>query len=736
MSKNSVVSLTLQLKGQQASAELKRIATDQLTAVKKINTEQQKLAPIQAGQINSAKKFSDELRKQGQAFTAQKREALAVDTARKLGIRTEQQINAEIKKTHNSYAQLSILQRQGVVTAKDMERAYAAMKSRVAALNGELGKTVQTEKQIQQIQKTGGSGGMSALQRGGIIAGATVAGGAVLSSALQKPRDYAQLMTYITATATGGQGLTAAQRLEKTGNFEGFVKNAVRNGGGKREDVAAALNELIASGKYDESNVSTALLSSSKTAFAAGADTVDAAKMTIAMQNFGVKNIDLAQDRSMRAGQIGSFEYKDLSKFLPSQMAMAKSFGYSGDNGLIKLLALNQVAKSTAGDSAEAGNNVVNLLQKLSSRELADTLADKIKNTDGLPTKAIKNKKGKVVGQEFDWATYSTQQREQGVYGVEAFVKLLERQLQGNTQYTKLQKEANSAKTPEERKAKLEDMSNIAMGSELGQFLADRQALLAAMAAVYNKDQTVNLEKNISSASGTVNSDLEMIRQTEWAKDQAADQEKLFAQSKAYDAVSDSLGRIKENLTDWAQGNEKLAGATYATTIAVGTLTVAATTAAIALKSMGKNPSIPDLPDGTQSKGKPNVKVGNGLKAAGLAGLAYTGYELFQPLDNYIYSSLDKIRGGSGERPDFVQQAIDKSIAAQSQQNSELVAKQEQANKLSQDIIGKLNSLINVTQQNKPIPFNASGLLGDISNHAAAEEKRQGAFVPWKIAPK
>jgi hypothetical protein len=56
MSKNSVVSLTLQVKGQQASQELKRIATEQVTAVQRINTEQQKLAPIQAGQINNAKK--------------------------------------------------------------------------------------------------------------------------------------------------------------------------------------------------------------------------------------------------------------------------------------------------------------------------------------------------------------------------------------------------------------------------------------------------------------------------------------------------------------------------------------------------------------------------------------------------------------------------------------------------------------------------------------------------------
>ncbi|QBK70671.1 phage tail tape measure protein [Acinetobacter johnsonii] len=729
MSKNSVVSLTLQVKGQQASQELKRIATDQITAIQKINTEQQKTAAIQAGQVGVAKKVTDEQRKQGQALTTQKREALALDTARKLGIRTEQQINAEIKKTQGAYTQLSILQRQGLVTAKDMERAYASMKSRVTTLNTELGKTVSTEKQIQQIQKTGGSGGMSTLQRGSIVAGATVAGGAVLSNALQKPRDYAQLMTYITATATGGQGLTAEQRLAKTANFEGFVKNAVRGGGGKREDVAAALNELIASGKYDESNVSAALSSSSKTAFAAGADTVDAAKMTIAMQNFGVKNIDLAQDRAMRAGQIGSFEYKDLSKFLPSQMAMARAAGYSGDDGYIKLLALNQVAKSTAGDSAEAGNNVTNLLQKLSSRELSDTLADKIENTDGLPTRAVKNKKGKVVGQEFDWATYSVQQREQGVYGVEAFVKLLEHQLQNNDQYKKLQKEANAAKTPEDRKAKLEDMSNIAMGSELGQFLADRQALLAAMAAVYNKEQTVSLEKNITSAQGTRDADLEMIRQTEWAKDQAADQEKLFAQSKAYDSVSETLGKVKENITDWAQKHEELAASAYKASVALGMVTAIGVVGTI----LNRGKDLPDLPTGTKTKGAPKVKGSSGLKAAGFAGLAYAGYELFEPLDDYIYGALDKARGGSGERPDFVQQAIDKSIEAQSQQTADLIAKQEQANKLSQDMIGKLNSLINVTQQNKPIPFSAGNLLESVSGQAKTESSRTGAFIPHRI---
>ena len=161
-----------------------------------------------------------------------------------------------------------------------------------------------------------------------------------------------------------------------------------------------------------------------------------------------------------------------------------------------------------------------------------------------------------MVGQEFDWATYAIEQRGQGVYGVEAFVKLLEHQLAGNKQYTQLQAKAKNAGTDEERKALLNDMSNIAMGSELGKFLADRQALMAAMAAVYNKDKASQLETGIANAKGTVNSDLELIKSQEWSKDQAMNQEKLFAQSKAYDSVSGALGTLKDNVTQAAQGNE------------------------------------------------------------------------------------------------------------------------------------------------------------------------------------
>ncbi|CAB1222475.1 phage tail tape measure protein [Acinetobacter bouvetii] len=699
--KNTTVSLTLQIKGN-AGQEMKKISDQQIQATTKINQQWTQIGSANAKFVQTAKAGT-----QATVNTARAGENLLRTNRMLEGVLRQQSIQTKLQSQQLKQQQSSAQQ-----MANWMKQV--AQSSR------------QTKQEAQQT--------VSLWQKGVALGGAAVAGGAVVSSALQKPRDYAQQMTYITATATGGQGLTAEQRLAKTSTFEGFVKNAVRNGGGKREDVAAALNELIASGKYDESNVSSALLSSSKTAFAAGADTVDAAKMTIAMQNFGVKNLDLAQDRSMRAGQVGSFEYKDLAKFLPGQMAMAKSFGYSGDEGLVKLLALNQTAKSTAADSSEAGNNVVNLLQKLSSRELADTLADKVSNTDGLPTKAVKNKKGQVVSQEFDWATYSTQQREQGVYGVEAFVKLLERQLQGNAQYTKLQKEANAAKTDEERKAKLEDMSNIAMGSELGQFLADRQALLAAMAAVYNKDKTVALEKEIGNAAGTVDSDLSMIKQTEWAKDQAADQEGLFAQSKAYDSVSETLGKVKENITDWAQKHEELAANAYKASVALAAVAAAGAVGTVlgggkggAGKMLGGAATAARAGGSLLATGA--MSTAGQVAIAGVAGYgigtgirgAYMTTEAGQSFDDKLGESITKTLAFFGN--DNAKAALESQAKYDA-----MIAQQEQSNKLASDLSGKLSTLISVTQNNKPV-INLSGspLMQSMSSTSSNEEKRHGA---------
>ncbi|OTG60393.1 hypothetical protein B9T36_07165 [Acinetobacter sp. ANC 4204] len=707
MSKNSVVSLTLQVKGQQASQELKRIATEQVTAVQRINTEQQKLAPIQATQINNAKKISDELRKQGQAFTTQKREVLALDTARKLGIRTEQQITTEIKKTQGAYTQLSILQRQGLVTAKDMERAYASMKSRVAALNTELGKTVSTEKQIQQIQKTGGSGGMSTLQRGGAVAGAVVGAGYVMQrpvrDAMQYEKDLAQLS--INAYDNPDDRKTGQNTLRS------MISKTAKQYGQTTDDVLTGLNSLMASGKYKgksdaetEKNLENALSAAAEAAQASGGDILDFAQLSIAAKS---KNISEREymGYAVQAGKEGNFETRDLAKHLSTQSGMLPSDPANRQRQASQLMALNQVAMSTAGTADQAGNNVTNLLSKMGAESTKKTF----KKDYGINLDERYLEGAKTGKTRFD-----------------VFGEALNEAMQKDIRYKKVISDLGKTNNSGEREQILLSQQGILEQSALSNILPDMQALAAGVAFAtqlkeFNRITTANQEKGLQSLT----EDAGTMRDTAGYGVNQLTVTKKNSEFEAMGGFNEALGDVSIKLSKYADEYPKIAEAVAGATVAISALAVAAGGAALVQFTGGKG-SAPDLPIGTKTKGAPKVKGSNGLKAAGLAGLAYTGYELFEPIDDYIYSSLDKIRGGSGERPDFVQQAIDKSIAAQSEQNAELVAKQEQANQLSQEMIGKLNSLISVTQQNKPIPFSASGLLGDITKHAATEEKRHG----------
>ncbi|ELW9538410.1 phage tail tape measure protein [Acinetobacter baumannii] len=691
---NSTVSLTLQIRGQQAAQEMKRISDQQVQATTKINTQWTQIGSAQAKFVNTAR--------------AGTRETLNTARAGDQLLRTNKLLEG-------------VLRQQG-----------ALLKQQV----GSAQQLANWAKQVEQSSKRTHQSTretMSLWQKGTAVAGGAMAGGMYISNALQKPRDYDQQLTYIAATATGGQGMTPEARLAARSQLNEYIKAAVRGGGGTREDAAEAANTLIASGKYELNNVAPALNTAVKTAFATGASATDAASLTTRMQEFGLTDLQRGHDIAVRGGQLGSFEYKDQAKWLAQQMGLARAAGYSGERGFVELVAMNQIAMKTAATPDAAGNNMVGLLQKLSSAEFSKAIADAVKTKKGDPTKSDGKKKPSQV---FDWSTYAIQQREQGVYGVEAFVKLLERQLAGNAQYTKLQKQAASSDSAA-RKAALEDMSNIAMGSEIGNIIADQQALMAALSVVYNKDTLNDLRKQLPNASGTVAADFDMVSRTEWAKDQAMNQEKLFAQSKAYDAISESLGGLKDTITKSAAENENLAGVTYGAAVAVGGLALAAGAAAFTLKTMGgiKTPDLPSTTGGLASK------ASNAAKTAGLVGAAYTGYQIFKPIDDAGYSMVSDLLakvgiGSGGERPDFVQQAIEQSKAQQAsaeEKSSQLIAEQQKQNQLSQEMINKINTLINVTGQNKTINF-SGGLLGAISENAAAEEKRHGASnVPFYL---
>lgn len=738
MSKNSVISLTLQLKGQQASQELKRIASDQLTAVQKINTEQQKLAPIQAGQINTAKKISDELRKQGQTFTAQKREALALDAARKLGIRTEQQIGNEIKKTHSTYAQLSILQRQGVVTAKDMERAYAAMKSRVAALNGELGKTISAEKQIQQIQKTGSSGGMNMLQRGGVVAGAVTGGyyaaKHMVAPPLERGRNFASSIFDATASVTGGfKGMTKEQAKATNQQLMGYAKDAVRQGHGTVEGISEAAQILSASGNYETvSDLQKPLIAIARSSFASGASEADMARLAGQAKQFGVApdRTQAALDRMMGSGIAGGFELRDMAQFLPALLGTAKRAGFSGEQGLNAVTTHLQLARKYTGTPGEAATNIEDLYGLTGQKHFKDAVAKNITLEAGDPARTGKKKGSK----EFDLTQYLVNEQLKGVDTTTSIANLMNRQLSKNSEYNNLtSKLAQAVQKKDEAQAEnLRKAIELVITGEFGDIFHNKQSLsgISSIVTGMKNGEYQEVYGKSWDAEGSVDWISDVKGDNEFAQAAALQQETILAQIKIYESVNETLGGFESGLVSVMQSNQGLTAATLAATGALTVLAGVSGGAAIGgVFGSGKGGTLGKI--GSIATGATRFG-GAGLAVAGAGTMGYGVGTLIN--DNLVEGTAFG---------DFLGESIAKALAVFGNEDAQaaldsntkydqMIAQQEQANKLSSDLSNKLSTLISTTAQNKPMPMNMSGLLGDISKHAATEEKRHGAFIPWK----
>lgn len=511
-------------------------------------------------QQDAARRVTEEIRQQ----------ARVVEAAARLNIRTEQQIRQEIDRTRQAY---NSLRESGRATHNDLARAQQAATQQIRELNRELGQVEQRQARIGQ---------QSRLSRGLVTAGSigagAMAGAAMLAQPLQTARDYDKQLTYAALTATAGQ--SEGERVKAISGMGDLIRDVRRNSGGTREDVTAAASTLIAMGVADMATVAKPLQVAANTAMAAGASAQDAANLTGLMMQFGVKNLQLGHDVALRGGQLGAFEYRDMSKWLAQQMPLAQGAGYSGDVGLRKLVVMNQQSKMTAATADEAGNNLVNLLQKLSSREFSDSIAKNVDLNAGDPTRL--EGRGRKKERVFDWSMYQQQQREQGTYAVDAFTKLLERELSKDSRYMSLKAKASSTTNNEERRTLAGDMANIAMGSKLGQIIADRQALMAAISVIVNKEKGAAIEKTIDqTAAGQSARDQSIVRSREWSRAIDVEQEKLEANRQLYDRVAGSLGNLEKAGTDLAIKHGDLTTAAYGATLALTALAAGAGASAV-----------------------------------------------------------------------------------------------------------------------------------------------------------
>jgi TP901 family phage tail tape measure protein len=212
--------------------------------------------------------------------------------------------------------------------------------------------------------------GSKALQMGGIVAAGGAAAAYALANPIKQAMTFDERLAHMSNTAFRERDV--AGRKFGMNELRTAIDKAQQGGGGTREGAAEALDSMIASGAMSPAQAVSMLPHVTKAASAANADPTQLANIGIrAMQTFKIKSEDMPNvlNMALAAGQAGGFELKDMSKWLPQQMAAATMSGLSGKEGFAKLAALNQAAAITAGSKDEAGNNVVNLLSKINSQD-------------------------------------------------------------------------------------------------------------------------------------------------------------------------------------------------------------------------------------------------------------------------------------------------------------------------------------------------------------------------------
>jgi len=455
------------------------------------------------------------------------------------------------------------LQRAGV-NVGNLSKEYRRLQAEVGKANA---KQIETERSLARQQKLVQNIGrvLSASAKAWHATGAavtgTIAAGAVLAQPTKKAINYDESLARLSDTAVAGGGDYKASKAALSGAVQAAL---AATKGGTRESAISGLSSLISGGGMGVQEAGAALPSIMKTAFASDTPAEQIANLALKMKAFGVSDTGAGLDVLYRSGQVGGVELKNMAQSLPEQLAAGRSAGYSGNRGLAEIGAMNQIALGTAGDATTAANNVTNLLNKLASPELA---------------KNIK----KVTGVDFDKVALENQSK--GIYKAETFAMLADKQMMKDKSYAALKKQSESAKTPEERAVKIKEMAAMMEGSQMGQFIQDRQALAAALAMVdarKRKDER-DPSKTIAQAQvdyalngkGGVNSSLVNLQGETFAKTQMLSNNIDKANEDTFNKINGPLSSVIDKLNEAAVAYPNLTTAAYSAATALGALAAA-----------------------------------------------------------------------------------------------------------------------------------------------------------------
>ncbi|MFN4623350.1 phage tail tape measure protein [Klebsiella pasteurii] len=472
-----------------------------------------------------------------------------------LGIRSERDIQREIAQTQAAYNRLL---RTGTLTANEQTRAFRAMTNQVAQLRTELNGAGQSMSRMERARMWGGN--VTA------FAGGIAAAGAIVAPSVSNQMNYEQRLASMANTAFADDNV--AGRRAGMQSMDKLIRRAVAVGGGNKESAAETLEALLASGSITYDSAEKLLPTLQKYSTASGASSVDLATIAIRLkQSFGItdEQIPTALNMAIKSGQLGSFELKDQAKWLPQQLAAGNALGMRGLGDLAVLLGINQASAITAGSTDEAGNNVVNLLAKINSQDAATSAAKIVYNGKGIDLS------GSLIAA-----------RGKGINALDAFSGIVDKIVNNNPAYQKLDKQLSSTSDGSTRREIMESQAKLLEGSAVGKIIADRQALMALIAyranRNYMKDVITGVNKERDLPAGQMSGDVnfELMEGTNRFKLNQLNNTRDFAQMDSIQPLSDVLGKLSGELNDYAGAYPGLTKALAGAETAIKAMTAAA----------------------------------------------------------------------------------------------------------------------------------------------------------------
>ena len=694
----STVQLRLQIVGQDALQQMQRLNLQQQQAQQRQTQGASQILRIQH-QVNSSVQQASRYSQQ-QLRTNQSQ----VQTNRILTQMLQQQHR------HTSLITQQLRQQQ-----RDYQLQLNTLRQQVAA-SDRLRQNLQQAGQAQRnnAATTGSGGGWGA--KAAAVGGAVIGAASVLQEPIQRTVNYDRDLHYLVQKLSSNPQDWKPAKVEMN---KAIVDNA-KKGGVNRDQSFLAMDALFSSGAYYDdnlakmkANLTSAHFEAAKSALASGGDILDFANVGVVVKKRGLDE-SKAQAMVIKADDLGAMSAKDLAKQLPAQLGALPADKVNGERQFAQLVALNEVAMNTAGNADEAANNVKNLLSKMYSDDTNKRLKKDYKID--LPKLYAKGKDtGKTDFDVLNRVVDSILAKDQNSKSLVAKIK--------------------SAGDDKDKLNILKTQQGIFEQSGLAAILPDMQSLMALVAANRYGDDWEKMT-NIAMTEGVQTRDLKYeYNQKELASFglNAADVVRKDGEYQTLQSTVQQIGKMGVKLSELTDQYPPLTKAMGTAELALKALAVAGAGAAIGgfLGRGGAGTAAAGAGGAAAAAGGSYAVTAGQVVLSGALGYAigteirdmYMQTETGQKADDWLGEKITQLLALGGN--DEAQAALEANAKYE-----QMISEQQQQNQLSKDLSNKLSTLINVTQQNKPvINLGGGSLMDQISQHARTEEKRHGVSL-------